>query len=428
MCQDMGGAAPNRGKCAELRIPECGFAYKIPNSLRKSAEYCGLDKDTCKSSPGGEGVSDADIAVIISAGFSSSCRETMEGAAPAAFAAICQRDAYDRPTISRIHVCSSYLGRLENGTVAAAESAQYTMIHELFHAIGFASDSLPLFRRGDGTPLVPRENGNFGNPRNIIKFQCPYSARIHTVVNHSSNSFFGSEVPDNTDLSQPIGIYPLNGIIEAFSERHGVLPCPCQYANWDKEACGLGSGSDLELDFWFQPCVLKMVTPNVVRQAREFFDCPTLNGLELENALLGDPCNPINMHWESRLLMNAIMAGTANPNLGDLYVTPMTLAFFEDSSWFRPDYSKATPVSYPGNWGYKQGCDFALKRCISSETQKATSSRFCDTLGAETCSLDRKSAGRCRMSEYAKSIPASFRLNDLDDRLGASISKLIFVL
>ena len=48
------------------------------------------------------------------------------------------------------------------------------------------------------------------------------------------------------------------------------------------------------------------------------------------------------------------------------------------SGWYTPDYSKATKLQKGVNWGYKQGCDFATQKCISSNcAPQGLPSHFC---------------------------------------------------
>lgn len=53
----------------------------------------------------------------------------------------------------------------------------------------------------------------------------------------------------------------------------------------------------------------KMITPTVVQWVRDYFDCDTLDGAELENG--GDAGGTQKSHWEKRLFMNEYMTGTA---------------------------------------------------------------------------------------------------------------------
>ena len=45
----------------------------------------------------------------------------------------------------------------------------------------------------------------------------------------------------------------------------------------------------------------------------------------------------------------------------------MTLALFEDSGWWKPDYAQATTMSTRKNTGYKRGCNFVNNKCLRSQ-------------------------------------------------------------
>ena len=78
-----------------------------------------------------------------------------------------------------------------------------------------------------------------------------------------------------------------------------------------------------------------MVTPRVVDEVRRHFDCPTLEGAELEDQG-GD--GTAFTHWEKRIFQNEAMTGTVH-TAKPVY-TRLTFALLEDSGWYIPDYSK----------------------------------------------------------------------------------------
>ena len=54
-------------------------------------------------------------------------------------------------------------------------------------------------------------------------------------------------------------------------------------------------------------------------------------------------------HWEKRLVANEFM----NPQVADnpVLFSALTLALFEDTGWYKPNYGAAQHLP----WGYKQG-------------------------------------------------------------------------
>lgn len=85
-------------------------------------------------------------------------------------------------------------------------------------------------------------------------------------------------------------------------------------------------------------CAHFLSTPKVLQVGRDYFDCPTLQGVEFENQ--DTTCNILGSHWEQRVLQNEIMAPVLT--VGKTHISPMTLAAFEDSGWYSPDYGKLT--------------------------------------------------------------------------------------
>ncbi len=69
-------------------------------------------------------------------------------------------------------------------------------------------------------------------------------------------------------------------------------------------------------------------------------------------------------HWESRILGNDVMSPVSTP--GTARISSLTLALFEDSGWYTPDYSKASQFAKGLTWGYKQGCSFMQVQCVPS--------------------------------------------------------------
>lgn len=80
--------------------------------------------------------------------------------------------------------------------------------------------------------------------------------------------------------------------------------------------------------------------------AKEHFGCESITGLGLE--MSGGPMSA-GAHWETVLMGNDIETSMVNNYMA---VSNMTLALFEDSGWYKPDYSKAEDLW----WGKNGGC------------------------------------------------------------------------
>lgn len=95
-------------------------------------------------------------------------------------------------------------------------------------------------------------------------------------------------------------------------------------------------------------------SPKVKQAARDFFQCPSLAGMETEDYRKRRSDGP-GSHWEKRIMGHEVMTPSTGEGDPGPYVSAMTLAFFEDMGVYYPDYSKVREPSF----GKHRGCDFA---------------------------------------------------------------------
>ncbi|KAL5961561.1 Leishmanolysin-like peptidase [Taenia solium] len=144
-----------------------------------------------------------------------------------------------------------------------------------------------------------------------------------------------------------------------------------------------------------------VVTPTVLRFAREYFSCPHLEGVELENqGGIGVSLS----HWEMRILGNELMTATYT---NVFRLSNLTLAFLEDTGWYLPNYSLAEHLA----WGANRGCIFSTESCYSYMLDQlakgADSAPFClapqDKHLADlfVCTPGRRSFGYCNLVQVA---------------------------
>ncbi|XP_027442620.1 leishmanolysin-like peptidase isoform X5 [Callorhinus ursinus] len=156
--------------------------------------------------------------------------------------------------------------------------------------------------------------------------------------------------------------------------------------------------------------VYLLVTPRVVDEARKHFNCPILEGMELENQ--GGMGTELN-HWEKRLLENEAMTGSHTQNR---VFSRITLALMEDTGWYKANYSMAEKL----DWGRGMGCDFVRKSCkfwIDQQKQKRQMlSPFCDTLRSNplqlTCRQDQRAVAVCNLQKFSKPLPQEYQYFD----------------
>lgn len=94
-------------------------------------------------------------------------------------------------------------------------------------------------------------------------------------------------------------------------------------------------------------------TPKVLEKAREHFNCPSLIGVPMEyNGGQGT----VGSHWSKRYMNTEYMIGDS---YGENLLSSITLALFEDSGWYLPDYTTSNLFL----WGKDKGCDFFKNNC-----------------------------------------------------------------
>ncbi|KAF4020833.1 hypothetical protein G4228_012752 [Cervus hanglu yarkandensis] len=153
-----------------------------------------------------------------------------------------------------------------------------------------------------------------------------------------------------------------------------------------------------------------LVTPRVVDEARKHFNCPILEGMELENQ--GGMGTELN-HWEKRLLENEAMTGSHTQNR---VLSRITLALMEDTGWYKANYSMAEKL----DWGRGMGCDFVRRSCkfwIDQQRQKRQMlNPYCNTLRSNplqlTCRQDQRAVAVCNLQKFPKPLPQEYQYFD----------------
>lgn len=102
----------------------------------------------------------------------------------------------------------------------------------------------------------------------------------------------------------------------------------------------------------------KLILPSVVKKARQHFGC---NSSINYGVLMETKDGEIQSHWDPRMMESSIMVPTVGlPH--QTVVDPITLAVFEDSGWYRVNYSATDKFL----WGKGEGCSFGqLDMCIN---------------------------------------------------------------
>jgi hypothetical protein len=94
-------------------------------------------------------------------------------------------------------------------------------------------------------------------------------------------------------------------------------------------------------------------SPKVLAHAREYFKCPKLDGVPVED---DGGSGSAGSHWEKVVLGNEIMVPNVTANL---VVSKFTLKLMEDSGWYQVNYNMAEPFF----WGIRAGCSIVEGDC-----------------------------------------------------------------
>ncbi|XP_041354550.1 leishmanolysin-like peptidase 2 [Gigantopelta aegis] len=124
--------------------------------------------------------------------------------------------------------------------------------------------------------------------------------------------------------------------------------------------------------------VWRLTTPAVVEKTQDHFGC-------LSEDDYGGPIDtsdaPLSSHWDSKFMQGSLM--TAKNDLPHLtFIDPITLAVFEDTGWYKVNYSQADNYL----WGKDSGCLFG-----STEFCMIQTNYFCSgsSSGCHYLHLDR---------------------------------------
>lgn len=219
--------------------------------------------------------------------------ERCEKSLTVAYASHCQQESsLDRPIAGHANLCPASISTKPQ----EMETLLSTVKHEILHALGFSVSLYAFYRDNQTNPLTPR-HPDTGKPTLNEKLQTyQWSDKIIKTIQRPN-----------------------------WMVRGGVI----------------------------SRIMHMVVTPRVVEEVRSHFDCPDLEGAELEDQ--GEEGTALT-HWEKRAFENEAMTGTHTHNP---IISRLTLALMEDTGWYKPNYSMAATMS----WGKGLGCDFSMKSC-----------------------------------------------------------------
>lgn len=323
----------------------CGEMLVPPGHL-SACSYCNSTSKRCMTNPSseGKGVSNAQLLLYVSAKQTARCKRDQT----IAYAAHCAQDSKtDRPVAGHANLCPASISTDAKDLKALIA----TVKHELTHVLGFSVSLFAYYRDANGRPLTQRDPS-----------------------------------------PGPLPVDPLTG-----------------YAKWsDKIIKKFVRTNWLTGEGRVDKEIHMMVTPTVVREVRNHFNCSSLEGAELEDQ--GSDGTSMT-HWEKRLFENEAMTGTHTQN--SVY-SRISLAVLQDTGWYRANFSRAERLE----WGQNLGCDFAKKSCkswIVERRAKQLSIRpFCDRVKQNdllqmACTEDRISKAVCNVKQFKEPLPLVYQ-------------------
>jgi hypothetical protein len=142
--------------------------------------------------------------------------------------------------------------------------------------------------------------------------------------------------------------------------------------------------------------VMNMIkTPKILAIGKEHYGCESFEGLPLEYN--GGP-GTAGAHWAKKYMNTDYMIGDS---YGENLISKLSLAMFEDSGWYKVDYSTSNLFL----WGKNKGCDFLDNnvKCVSGSNNKIETKfkdEFCTKLNAPVCSTSHIFRATCKTRKY----------------------------
>ena len=361
-------------QCVEyVATEQCNAGETIPSAWLKGGRKCTSCYASSPSSctgctdiAAGAGLANKDYAILVTAENTATCQASTS---TLGYASPCKYDQFDRPILGHINYCPLAMATASSNIAVAAGK------HELAHALGFTSGTFAYFRDPTTSPLAPRTTRDAaGTPPSSAKVCADGNTR--TVVTPNINTLIG-----------PMTVR----------------------------------------DF---PHAYKISTPNVVKAAKEHFNCATQDGMELENQPTSAAASCWGSHWEQRALHTELMTPVTDESS---VVSTFTLGFFEDTGWYEADYTKAEPLP----WGKNKGCNFLSDSCNTGTKSSPTmmlqnEGYFCNEAyvsGAQStatmtgCSHNGNFKSYCSLSTYSAALPSAFQ-HFLNNKNGGALAEL----
>ena len=300
-----------------------------------------------------KGVQDTDLVIFVSAftfiGSTQVCSSD-SGLPTLAVSSPCAVDPEtDRPVAGFANVCLNNLGMGSNGQVddASIRTMVDVMSHELVHVLGLNSELYKYFRNSKtGKPLTPRrKKTGFATTDNV---PCVGGQKKKDLTIACDNTVkYGEELVKFGNDYAKRGFY-------------------------------------------------EIVTPTVMQVARNHFNCQDLAGARLENQPTSADC--IGSHFDERTWFTEFMSAIYDEDAA--FFSPLTLAFLEDTGWYKSNFRRAENSPF----GLGAGCKFVNDDCIVDEqVPDYGKGFFCDDKDGSdwACGPSHRFRGKCDLKMFA---------------------------
>jgi len=387
--------SPNGTMCGDVPIPE---EHLSPISMCPDSVY------SCTRRYEGGGVPDADYILYVTANFDEACQSESVGST-VGYAGHCRRDQHDRPIAGQLNLCPRELLAVNtNATNDTAASGP---------TISLASDQMPPTRLLRPERRVLQGGGRSVGEGGMAHLGADWRMDVSFVVHETLHALGFSE----SDIAW---FRDVDGQPLTHRDEQGRPPFD---ASAGPQGGWLPSAALVDTSNATGRVVKRVTTPRVVTEAQKHFGCESMTGLALEDQ--GDFGTRFG-HWESRLLQSEGMTGSRDGQEHAAF-SSMTLAFFEDSGWYLPDYSWAGDLTWGHRSFTRDGCSFVAETCLNQAEgggppTPIDPNHFCVGEGGQEqklhCTQDLRAVALCPLAQYESPLPLWARHFEDDDTRG----------
>ena len=384
------------GVCVEEMNSVCGarsgMSIPIPAHVLSSMtvhERAPSGEYVKRTVPAGRGA-DVDFMLLVTVEDRPNCGNLSSGMIASAVA--CRWDSCQRPLMGAVNICPRAVDPVSEESITSLFS---TLTHEMTHVFGFTADAIANMRQPNGIRRLPVAN----------RVDVYYTCRI---VDGELDLVWDIDPRRYTGPNLHRYVFP-DGLVVSTTARGTGRDCRCPLSSRKRY-----SARDVRHCLKHKhECSFTLVTPRVAAMAKAYFGCPQLQGAELENQTGGPNCHILESHWKERLFGHEIMTSTSSTMHSE--VSPLTFAFLEDTGWYRMNYMMTTSLLPGASFGFKAGCAFVQKRCVSSRgnlvKQAVDAKAFCSSPSVDAvCSPDGTHKVTCNArSPEGRTIPQNFQ-------------------